>query len=494
VALASAGTKATSSGEYAGGRSEKHRLEFLNDGQVGNSRSWISSTKGAGWVQLQLPQPTLIGRIVWGRDRNGEYDDRLPLAYSIEIGLDPERLNQVARRAGSRPAVHPWLNIERFVSVIARKLRMSIHKTTSLEPCIDELEVFTAEEQSRNIALAAAGTKVRVSSTYAGSPLHKLEHIHDGIYGNSGSWISAESGRGWIELELPEPVRIDTVRWGRDREGKFTDRLPLEYTIEVAAEDQWQVVATHHDRETYVPGRKFAGAVALTQLTPAEHSRAARLLEERARLDAAIKKLSDAPKVYAGVLTPFPAETRRFHRGDPMRPREVIAPGGLHAIGVSYALERAAEGQPQLTEDQRRRLALARWLVAGTRDFLKLLNERHLAQHPGDSQLAARIASYELAARMQLGAAEAGDLSKENQSVHRLYGTDDANGLKARFARNCLWRVGSWSGACGSCSCLTAVMRWEKAWGTGTAIRSCRSSTRCTPRFSISLARPCCAT
>jgi hypothetical protein len=73
-----------------------------------------------------------------------------------------------------------------------------------------------------------------------------------------------------------------------------------------------------------------------------------------------------------------------------------------------------------------------------TRDFLKLLNDRHLAQHPGDTELAARIASYELAARMQLKAAEAGDLSKESGPTRGLYGADDTNKLKAGFARNCL--------------------------------------------------------
>jgi hypothetical protein len=51
---------------------------------------------------------------------------------------------------------------------------------------------------------------------------------------------------------------------------------------------------------------------------------------------------------------------------------------------------------------------------------LKLLNERHLAEHPGDSQLAARIASYELAARMQLSAAEVGDLADESEGRHRI--------------------------------------------------------------------------
>jgi Protein of unknown function (DUF1501) len=63
-----------------------------------------------------------------------------------------------------------------------------------------------------------------------------------------------------------------------------------------------------------------------------------------------------------------------------------------------------------------------------TRDFLKLLNERHLAQHPDDTELLARIASYELAAKMQLTAAEVGDFSHEPK----------ANKIKAGFARNCL--------------------------------------------------------
>jgi hypothetical protein len=75
---------------------------------------------------------------------------------------------------------------------------------------------------------------------------------------------------------------------------------------------------------------------------------------------------------------------------------------------------------------------------ARTRDFLKMVNDRHLAEHPGDGDLSARIASYELAARMQLSAAEAGDLSRESKATRDLYGTEDENKLKAGFARNCL--------------------------------------------------------
>jgi hypothetical protein len=75
---------------------------------------------------------------------------------------------------------------------------------------------------------------------------------------------------------------------------------------------------------------------------------------------------------------------------------------------------------------------------AATRDFVNLLNEKHLERHPGEAELAARIASYETAARMQLRASEAADLTKETAETHKLYGTGDPNKLKAAFARNCL--------------------------------------------------------
>ena len=74
----------------------------------------------------------------------------------------------------------------------------------------------------------------------------------------------------------------------------------------------------------------------------------------------------------------------------------------------------------------------------GTRDFLKFLNDHHLARHPGDAELLARISSYELAAKMQLSAAEVGDFSKESHATLELYGVNDSNKLKARFGRNCL--------------------------------------------------------
>jgi hypothetical protein len=75
---------------------------------------------------------------------------------------------------------------------------------------------------------------------------------------------------------------------------------------------------------------------------------------------------------------------------------------------------------------------------AATREFLKSLNREHLASHPGDSSLAARMTAYELAARMQVSAPEVAALAAESAETHRLYGTDSSNKLLAAYARNCL--------------------------------------------------------
>jgi hypothetical protein len=75
---------------------------------------------------------------------------------------------------------------------------------------------------------------------------------------------------------------------------------------------------------------------------------------------------------------------------------------------------------------------------AAARDALRLLNDRHLEQFPGDSELAARIASYELAARMQLSVPEVSDLSSESAATIRAYGADDPDPIKSGFAKNCI--------------------------------------------------------
>lgn len=75
---------------------------------------------------------------------------------------------------------------------------------------------------------------------------------------------------------------------------------------------------------------------------------------------------------------------------------------------------------------------------AATRAYLQSLNEGHASAHPGGSALRARMAAYELAARMQLSAPEVSNIEGEPEHIHRLYGADSPNELKAAYARNCI--------------------------------------------------------
>lgn len=68
--------------------------------------------------------------------------------------------------------------------------------------------------------------------------------------------------------------------------------------------------------------------------------------------------------------------------------------------------------------------------------YLQELNRRHLDERPGETDLAARIANYELAARMQTAAREALDIGQETQATHKLYGLD--NPATQEYGARCL--------------------------------------------------------
>jgi hypothetical protein len=80
---------------------------------------------------------------------------------------------------------------------------------------------------------------------------------------------------------------------------------------------------------------------------------------------------------------------------------------------------------PMTPEQQRARL-----------DTLAKLNELHMEEHPGSSDLAARISSYELAFRMQGCAPAAVDIDSESEATKKLYGLD--NQVTEPFGRQCL--------------------------------------------------------
>ncbi len=253
---------------------------------------------------------------------------------------------------GKRPAVNPRENEERFAPVDAKWVRFTIMAATSAQPCLDEWQIFSGE---RNVALATAGAKASCSSSLPGFAIHQLEHIHDGRFGNSHSWISNEVGTGWVKIELPAVTRIDRMLWGRDRDGQYVDRLPTRYRIEVAVEEnRWRLVASSDDRQPL--GNEPLPVAYSFEGVPADKAQAAQSwLEELRAVDAKLTAQRAAEVAYAGVFQP-PGPTFRLFRGEPNQPREAVAPNTVAVLG------RLAIGET--TPEAERRLALADWVGA----------------------------------------------------------------------------------------------------------------------------------
>jgi len=358
VALQSAGASVTASGSR---ESAIHQLRHIHDGIYGNSHSWMSDRAGKGWVLFELPQPTRIARIVWGRDREGQFQDRTATAYRISLGLERNALEMVASQANLRASVHPKRNTDRIEPTRAKQVRFTVLETNRLEPCIDELEVFTSD--GLNVALESHGSIATSAGDKVDPGRHELRFVNDGQVGNSSSWMSSEVGKGAVTITLPRVETIERIVWGRDRQGQFTDRLATQYRIEIADEDSvWKTVALSTDRTAYDPDAKpdASPGPSAFGLTPEEVRLAESLQQERKRLDSDRNGVLESLKAFAGIFR-APDAIHLLHRGDPEQPKDAVSPNvpsffgtiGLGTIGLA----------PDAPERERR-IAIANWIAS----------------------------------------------------------------------------------------------------------------------------------
>ena len=123
-------------------------------------------------------------------------------------------------------------------------------------------------------------------------------------------------------------------------------------------------------------------------------------------------------------------------RGLPYNQRGCFSSGFLPAVHQGTVINAGAPRPvPDLFPGQKYAFAKPESDAAGLA-LLAKMNKAHAAQHPGDSRLDARIASYELAAKMQLSAPEAFDVMREPEFVRNAYGMD--NKVTEDFGRRCL--------------------------------------------------------
>lgn len=94
LALAENGAVASASSLLPGYRI--HAVEHLNDGRYGNGHSWIAATASEAWVQIELPGAARVARVVFSRDREGQFADRQILQADVCLSTDGQHWRTVA--------------------------------------------------------------------------------------------------------------------------------------------------------------------------------------------------------------------------------------------------------------------------------------------------------------------------------------------------------------------------------------------------------------
>lgn len=271
------------------------------------------------------------------------------------------------RQPPFRPAVQAKRNVETFPPTKARYIRFSINATNVSQPCVDELEIFAG---NKNVALASQGAKASSGGDFIHA-LHKLEHINDGQYGNSKSWI-AKDVQGWVQIELPAPQNIDRIEWARDRHGRFVDRLATQYRFEVALEQgKWHTVASSADRMPMSQSQQHL-PYDFARFSPQEAKQGRQWLDKLQALEKQLGNMTAQVNVYAGTFS-RPAATHRLYRGDPLQKREQVQPDTLENLGELNLEMNSSESN--------RRVAFARWLTQKNNPLLARVMVNRIWQH-----------------------------------------------------------------------------------------------------------------
>ena len=307
---------------------------------------------------------------------------------ALESRVDSAKKELTLLEAGIprfKPPVNARGNEEIFEPVPARFIRFNIARANRAEPCVDELEIFA---EGKNVALASAGARATASGVYldGGNPIHQLALVNDGRYGNSRSWIANSSTNAWVQIELAKPATIGRIKWARDREGRYNDRLAVEYTFEVATEPgQWRTVASSADRPPTGDGTQTKLEYLLAHLKGEEATKVRQLAKRLAGDEQRLGEIHAAMRrtVYAGTFRQ-PEVTHVLHRGDPLAKRAEVGPDGIGALGGALGL---APNAPE----QQRRLKLAQWITTPDNPLTARVIVNRLWKHHFGTGLAATL-------------------------------------------------------------------------------------------------------
>lgn len=155
LALAASGAKATASSCLAG--HAIHQVTHLNDGRHGNSHSWIASGPGPEWAQIELARTMAISKVVFSRDREGRYRDRVPVAFEVQLSTDGRHWTTVSR-TGSALALEPdatWKERLRYAFLSEQESWGTINPAEPVTRVLRQFEEMIARSAAKGMDVSS---------------------------------------------------------------------------------------------------------------------------------------------------------------------------------------------------------------------------------------------------------------------------------------------------------------------------------------------------
>ncbi|MBI2929258.1 MAG: discoidin domain-containing protein, partial [Verrucomicrobia bacterium] len=160
LALAISGAKATASSCLAG--YAIHQIAHLNDGLYGNGHSWIAAGAGPEWAQIELPRPATISRVVFSRDREGRFPDRMPSAFEVRLSLDGKEWKTVSKVGTglSLSAAATWDDLLRYAFLREQESWATIDPADPVTRVLKQFEAMIERTTAKGLDVSAERAEV----------------------------------------------------------------------------------------------------------------------------------------------------------------------------------------------------------------------------------------------------------------------------------------------------------------------------------------------
>ena len=349
--------------------SSKHHLEFINDGKFGNASSWMAG-KTTGWVMLEFPAVHSIDRIVWARDRDGKYNDRLALEYVIEAADDSGELadstdrrslikiiNGIVRPGPERQGTTGFKNA--FDGDVGT-MTFTTNPGTTTAP---QRSILALEKGVHNLS------HIRINGIAGNDNNGRLQQITVRVTTDTDADLAARTYSDVKNLSIemfsgdanPPPkvvIKDNTIEHLNTAHDGFYS-IVFHPVPGATGFERWKkrgIQACLREIEACSGApNKPKNRKSITALDPKQLAKSKTLSLEKKKIESRLAEITKSQPVFGGKFGK-PEPVHILKRGDAEQPQEEVAPTVLSALGDLTLANDAPEAD--------RRLTLANWIAS----------------------------------------------------------------------------------------------------------------------------------